>query len=101
MILAITLASMLLGILASGYVWAEWPLIYTPPKPGEVWQFKGWRNDDPWTKDRHTVTVLDVRDGWVRYSMGSVFNDNRSKMKVFLFCYGRPRSEEVRQGEQG
>jgi hypothetical protein len=61
----------------------------------------GWNSDREALFCRHTVTVLDVRDGWVRYSMGSVFNDNRSKMKVFLFCYGRPRSEEVRQGEQG
>ena len=46
-------------------------------------------NGDPWGSKKHEVTILDVRDGWVRYDMGagSYFRDNRIERDSFLRMY--------------
>lgn len=61
--------------------------------PGEVWCLKG--DDSPWPKEwEHKVTILDVRDGWVRYSISSRFNDERLKTATFMHCYRRADESE-------
>ena len=64
------------------------------PKIGERWEFKdNDRRGDPWgCQGRRTVDILDVKDGWVRFSMGDFYNDERLKMGSFLFCYRPPAS---------
>lgn len=57
------------------------------PAPGELWLLKG--NDDPWPNRYGPVKILDVRPGWVRYSMGSVFDDCRMRMDTFTAIYRR------------
>jgi len=65
----------------------------TPEKPikipvrGEVWYNKG--DDSPWPKKDSTgVTIVDVKDGWVRYDFNfNIFKDQRLSLKDFLYCY--------------
>ena len=55
------------------------------PIAGEEWWLK---NDSPWPKkDQKPVKILDVKDGWVRYDMLSVFRDERMELGSFLHCY--------------
>ena len=56
------------------------------PVAGEEWVLK---NDSPWPKSgQKPVTILDVKNGWVRYDMhGICFRDERMKMGSFLYCY--------------
>ena len=56
------------------------------PKPGERWTLKVVT--DPWGGSPSiTVEILDVKDGWVRYSMGGSMSDLRMKMSDFVGCY--------------
>lgn len=53
---------------------------------GSKWTFKS--DKSPWPeKDARPVTVLDCKDGWVRYDMGFIFTDERMKIGSFLYCY--------------
>jgi len=55
------------------------------PAIGEKWLLKSY---GPWPSERcTTATILDVKDGWVRYDMGYPFRDERMKMRSFLYCY--------------
>ena len=56
------------------------------PIKGEKW---GRKDGSPWPRsDRPVVTILDVKDGWVRYDMGgTIFKDERMVMSSFLYCY--------------
>lgn len=54
------------------------------PSSGEKWILK---DGSPWGSKHKPITVLDVKSGWVRYEIGTVFNDERLKMGDFLFCY--------------
>lgn len=57
------------------------------PVPGEKWLFQGVHND-PWgPKDYRPVTILDVKAGWVRYSMGYPFDDERKELGLFTSMY--------------
>jgi len=44
-------------------------------------------NKSPWSKPFSSVTILDVKDGWVRYDMGGVFRDERMGEDIFLMIY--------------
>ena len=56
---------------------------------GETWEFVDLLGD-PWGgKKPFRVQILDVRDGWVRYSMGSIFHDERHPIKSFVRMYRR------------
>lgn len=53
------------------------------PAIGEVWGFKS----GPWPPT-HTVLIVDVRDGWVRYTYQRIGGgDKRQKIEQFLWCY--------------
>ena len=56
--------------------------------PGERWLLCP-SNGDPWgQKPYRPVTILDVRDGWVRYDMGpGPFRDERKKIGEFVGMY--------------
>ena len=59
------------------------------PQPGEKWFFNP-SNDGPWEHGRYKkyrVTILDVKDDWVRYSMAYFFQDERRTIKSFLSMY--------------
>lgn len=58
----------------------------TEPKIGEEhWAI---HNDSPWKKENTTyIKILDVKNGWVRYSINRIFNDERMEMEIFLKCY--------------
>jgi hypothetical protein len=55
------------------------------PKPGEIWF--SFSDGSPWPKKGHDVTILDVKDDWVRYKTGPTFNDERMRMRSFLYIY--------------
>jgi hypothetical protein len=59
------------------------------PAPGEAWVLaldaKG-----PWPYDAQPykpVRVRDVRDGWVRYAIGSTYPDERATVESFTRMY--------------
>jgi len=58
------------------------------PKIGEKWYLKA-DDGDPWgRKDYEPVTILDVKDSWVRYKFpGHMFQDERMKMSTFVRIY--------------
>ena len=56
---------------------------------GETWEFVDLLSD-PWGgKEPFRVQILDVRDGWVRYSMGDIFPDERRPVGRFVGMYRR------------
>ena len=62
------------------------------PVPGEKWQFYYPDDGSPWASKGASgeyVEILDVKDGWVRYSMGKgvVFTDERSPLDTFRRLY--------------
>lgn len=65
------------------------PIVIDPPKPGEQWGFKDFKNSSPWPKKGHTVKILDVKDGWVRYAFPSVFTDERHTIETFTRMYSK------------
>lgn len=52
---------------------------------GQKWVLPS--DKSPWPSKFKPVTILDVRDGWVRYAMGSCFSDERKETKEFLSMY--------------
>jgi hypothetical protein len=57
------------------------------PKVGSLWGLAN-RNGDPFPSKKYPPSViLDVKDGWVRYRIGSVFNDERMELSSFLYVY--------------
>ena len=88
------------------------------PKPGEKWIYTGskWlaahaadkRTRGPWPTlsneesmrraSTRTVTVLDVKDGWVRYAWNhqlDIAQDEREKVEVFIDYHDRLNTLEV------
>jgi hypothetical protein len=56
------------------------------PKPGELWQLRP--KGSPWPEKNYPpVTILDVKDGWVRYDMVSLFKDERMRVSAFVGMY--------------
>lgn len=63
------------------------------PKVGEKWFFKS-NDGSPWPSQYFPVTILDVKDGWVRYSFHSVFTDERHKISTFTNMYQRENEND-------
>jgi hypothetical protein len=61
-----------------------------PPMLGETWYFD-YEDGSPWPATRtHSVKILDVYQGWVRYKIGSAaFSDERKRVKDFMALYKR------------
>jgi hypothetical protein len=58
------------------------------PVPTELWYLK---DESPWPKKDHTgVEVREIKDGWVRFTHGTIFTDERMNMASFLNCYEPP-----------
>jgi len=56
------------------------------PVAGETWNIKS--APDPWGgKPRFKVVILDAKAGWVRYSMGAPFTDERMEVDRFTAIY--------------
>jgi hypothetical protein len=67
------------------------PIVSSPspqPKVSEKWSLKQ-TDGDPWSRKKYDpVTIIDVKDGWVKYSMGgSFFDDERMEIKTFVKIY--------------
>ncbi len=61
------------------------------PQPGELWTFDHG-DEGPWPKeDALLVKILDVKEGWVRFSNGYC-RDDRLKMRLFRWCYNFVRT---------
>jgi hypothetical protein len=59
------------------------------PVSGEKWVFNAF-DESPWqTETYKPVIIIDVQDGWVRYDMGQIFNDERMRLKSFTRIYKR------------
>jgi hypothetical protein len=91
-------ATFVVGIYVAFVVIAGWILLVPyirakrrPPVPGERWYFREPKGD-PWQRDAHAVEILDVKRGWVRYSIGRYFADNRMKLTTFVYIY-RPEEQ--------
>lgn len=54
------------------------------PMVGEYWQMISL---DPFPSKYPPVKVIGVKDGWVRYDMGKLFNDERMEIKIFKMIY--------------
>ena len=70
----------------------EGEIVETPIRPNSQWvikisQSKGDPFPIPNNKRYAPVTVLEVRDGWVRYYIGSMFPDERKDVDTFLKMY--------------
>jgi len=66
----------------------------TTPCEGQQWCLKSSINDgSPWpvTKKIPPATILEVRDGWVRYSFGGHSSDERLEEKIFTSIYSLGR----------
>lgn len=56
------------------------------PKVGEEWCLNS--DDSPWESSFHPpVRILDVKGGWVRYRMNSLFPDERLPFENFVRIY--------------
>ena len=56
------------------------------PKPNEKWIMN--IDGDPFPSKYLPVQILDVKEGWVRYNMGTVFTtDERRTVKSFINMY--------------
>lgn len=62
------------------------------PVPGETWLGKS--GDSPWpSKSNLIAEVLDVKEGWVRYSLGGgLLSDERMRVPQFIRIYS-PKTE--------
>jgi hypothetical protein len=66
------------------------------PAVGETWQLESLV--DPWG-DRGLCKIIDVRDGWVRYSLGRLSPDNRKTMGDFVRMYLPPNARAELPGD--
>ena len=60
-----------------------------PPNPGEKWAFTNQKGPWPVVSRHEPVQVRDVTEGWVRYSIGDMFPDERKTVSEFLSMYRR------------
>lgn len=57
------------------------------PRAEETW-IMSYEDGSPWPKEPGPrVKVQDVKSGWVLYSIGSMFNDERATLKTFMTLY--------------
>lgn len=56
------------------------------PKPGETWRLKS-SDGDPFENKYPAVRVLEIRSGWVRYRISSMFPDERKAVNAFVGMY--------------
>ena len=55
------------------------------PCIGEKWILKG--DDSPWPKNYKPVTIIDIKDGWVRYAFCDSFMSDELELDTFLAIY--------------
>jgi len=60
-----------------------------PPVAGERWEFHKDTGDPFPSKTHKPVVIIDVKSGWVRYKLNSLFNDERKEIDLFLNMYRR------------
>jgi len=59
------------------------------PKPGERYLLDRLDEENPFDKDeRPCVTILDVKDGWVKYQVGNGYlSPDSASVRTFLTIY--------------
>jgi len=78
----------------------EFVTIYIP-KAGDEYYFKNTNDKSPFPKKKYKdnpITILDCRDEWVNYQMGSSnppFNDERMELSMFLRMYKKLEPESI------
>lgn len=75
-----------------GLIKSVFPGFFRQPKIGEVWTLV--TDQDPWGREAGRATVLDTKDGWVRYSLGKVFNDERMPVSTFIAIFTPPQEKQ-------
>jgi hypothetical protein len=74
------------------------------PQRGEWWCLKAdpTDKDDPFPgRTYQPIKVLEVKDGWVRYAMDVVFDDERTNLTTFTGLWARcPQQADVPQPAQ-
>lgn len=71
--------------------------VVEPIVAGQLWAMP---KDGPWDETYKPVTILGVRDGWVRYSMSEFFPDNRMQERNFRQCYRRAEPQVERDADE-
>ncbi len=61
-------------------------VVCAAPVKGEKWLLD-IGTSDPFPPKYPPVRILDVKDGWVRYWMGSLFDDERKPIDQFMRMY--------------
>ena len=56
------------------------------PLKDERWSIP---DGSPWPLQDSEVTILDCKDGWVRYSRHYIFKDERMELDMFLRIYAK------------
>ncbi len=64
---------------------------------GQKWRF--YEEGDPFPSKYPPVTIIDARQGWVRYSMGWFFDDERMKESTFLSMYRKVTEQPTDSAE--
>ena len=54
------------------------------PEIGERWELK---SDDPFPARYGPVKIIGFKNGWVRYYMNGIFNDERKELSSFIRLY--------------
>lgn len=62
-------------------------LLGTPPEVGSVWSF---RAENPF--ERFSVTVIDVREGWVKYESRTRIGSDTLSIRSFRASYKENKS---------
>ena len=57
------------------------------PLKHEKWSMSS--DGSPWPIQGSEVTILDCKDGWVRYKMNYLFKDERMRLDLFLKIYAK------------
>jgi hypothetical protein len=53
--------------------------------PGQKRYIK--ESDDPFPPKKNTSSVIDIKDGWVRYYINAIFDDEREDIETYVAMY--------------
>lgn len=57
------------------------------PVKGQTWYIRAADSDVIWPRESPGVKIIDAKSGWVRYSIGQIFNDQRMPLDQFVSVY--------------
>ncbi len=82
------LVTFIIGVFIGYATWGKpkYKIKVTDPKVGEKWFLRG-DDGDPFGANHDPVLILEVKEGWVRYKMSRLFDDNRKPISDFIVMY--------------